>query len=126
VNFFCPHCDAAIAAPYAWCGISIACPACARVAPLQCKAGQRVAMSASGDGITFDDFVALLNQAGWREQAQPLIAQLLACTVERRGGGFVLKDKNGALLPCEAAHLQIQADPPGRKRLYRLAMALWR
>jgi hypothetical protein len=100
--------------------MSIGCPSCAQMSPLQHKEGQRVTMSTSGYGITYSDFVGLLNQEGWREQAHPLIAQHLACSIEQRGKGFVLKAKSGALIPYEAAHLQMQAHSSSQYQLYQL------
>ena len=126
MGFFCKSCDTAIKAPYEWWGMSVACPSCASVAPLQMREGQPVPMSSSGSGLTFRSFVGLLNTSGWREEAQPLIQQLLGCSIEKRGEAFVLKAPNGELIPYEVAHLQLQASSNSRGDLYELAMSLWR
>jgi hypothetical protein len=126
MSFFCKHCDAEIEAPYEWGGMSLACPCCARVSPLQYKNGQRIAMSASGYGMSFGDFVNLVAEKSGRERAHPLIERLLACSIEVHGGGFILRAKSGTFIPCEVAHLRIQADPVAQEQLYQLAMTLWR
>lgn len=122
MSFFCKHCSAEINAPYEWGGISIGCPSCARVEPLQYRTGQRIANSASGYGLSFSDFASLLDS----EEAQPMICGMLSCSVEKRGSGFVIVSEGGALVPSEYAHLQIQANSSDQRRLYNLAMSLWR
>ena len=83
-------------------------------------------MSASGYGISFRDFVGLLNDKGWREETHPLIEQLLGCLIQQHGDSFILRAKNGTYIPYEVAHLQIQAHSASQGQLYQLAMSLWR
>jgi hypothetical protein len=126
MGFFCKECSADIEAPYEWTGAPVSCPSCALVVPLQHKSGHPVATSNSGDGISFEQYVGLMNTRGWRENAHPLIARLLNCSVEQHNGSFSLRAKNGALIPSLFAHLKIQADPDCRRQIYNLAMSMWR
>lgn len=106
--------------------MSISCPSCNYVAPLQYKTGQRIAMSKSGWGISFGDFVGLMTYNGWREQAHPLIKKLLNCSIQKHGEKFILRTESDTVIPYEVAHLQIQADLAKQSELYNLAMSLWR
>lgn len=130
MGFFCEHCDAEIDAPYEWGGMLIGCPGCSGLTTLRYKSGQSIALSSSGYSLPFRDFVGLMTQEGWREQAHPLVERLLECSIERGqnsfGSTFVLRARSGALIPYEVAHLRIQADADAQRRLYNLAMNLWR
>lgn len=83
-------------------------------------------MSRSGWGISFGDFVDLMNYDGWREQAHPLIKEILNCSIQKNGEKFILRTKSDTVIPYEVAHLQIQADLAKQGGLYNLAMSLWR
>jgi hypothetical protein len=126
MSFLCDACDAEISAPYEWGGVSLPCPQCAQPVVLEHRTGRPIAPSASGYGISFADFRRLITVQGWREQAQPVIAALLSCSVREQDGGFALVEQGGALIPYEVAHLIIQANPAHRRRLYGVAMDLWR
>jgi hypothetical protein len=126
MGFFCEKCSADIEAPYEWAGVPVSCPSCTLIVPLQHKMGQPVAPSSSGYEISFDQFIGLLNTRGWREHAHPMIARLLACSIEQHVDTFRLRARSGALIPIVVAHLKIQADSDHRQQIYDLAMSLWR
>jgi len=126
MGFFCQECGTDIEAPYEWAGVPVSCPSCSLVVPLQHKNGQPVAASISGRGISFEQFVSLMNTRGWRENAHPLIARLLGCSIEQHDNSFRLRAKNGALIPLVVAHFNIQADSDRRGQIYNLAMSMWR
>lgn len=124
--FYCENCDAKIGAPYEWGSISICCPACTKFTPLRRKSGQQVTMSGTGYGLTFGDFMSLLETRAWEQKTQSLIESLLSCTTERKGEYFILMASDGAIISYEHAHLKIQADPVTQRQIYGLAMSLWR
>jgi hypothetical protein len=106
--------------------MSLPCPQCAQPTVLGHRTGRPIAPSASGYGISFADFRRLITVEEWREQAQPVVAALLSCSVREQAGGFALVKEGGALIPYEVAHLLIQANPAHQRRLYSVAMDLWR
>jgi len=122
MSFFCKHCGVEIDAPYEWGGMAVCCPSCSRLEPLQYRNGQRIAISASGYGVSFGDFVQLLNS----KEAHSLICAMLSCSVKEHGNAFVLVSERGSFISNEYAHLTIQAHSVNQRQLYNLAMSLWR
>ena len=60
------------------------------------------------------------------EAVDPLVKELLGCSIERTETGLRLVDEDGSLIPLEAAHLEIQSNDEMRGRIYNVAMNLWR
>jgi hypothetical protein len=76
--------------------------------------------------MTFSNFKQLLTYPAYFEAVDPLVKELLGCSIERMETAVRLVDEDGSLIPLEAAHLEIQSNDEMRGRIYNVAMDLWR
>lgn len=124
MHFSCTSCRTQLSASYEWAGMAVTCPGCGEQTRLEIREGRHI--STSGYAVSFDDFVRLLHAEAWRREAHPVVARVLGCSIEEHQGRFILRAPDGAVIPYEAAHFQIQGSPASQRELYQLAMRLWR
>jgi hypothetical protein len=76
--------------------------------------------------ITFNDFKQLLAGESSLETIEPVVKELLGCSIERTELGVKLIAADGSFIPLEVAHLQLQFNPQAQALIYNAAMNLWR
>ncbi len=124
MRFLCNHCDAKLSAKHYWEGLSIVCPSCGQITELKYRVGQSIPNTEYS--ISFSDFKQLLTDEAYAKAVDPLVKQLLKCSIERTEPGVKLIDEDGSFIPLEAAHLEIQLDQHAQRLIYGTAMSQWR
>jgi hypothetical protein len=124
MRFLCDHCDGRIETDHYWTGLTLACPHCGESTELRYRNGQSIPWT--GIDITFTNFKQFMTNSIYAEAVDPLVSELLGCTVERTEAGARLTAADGSLIPWEAAHIAIQSDRVKQGRIYNTAMNMWR
>lgn len=119
----CQKCHISIDSPFHKIGTIIECPACGQETLLKPDVDERY--SATGEYLTYDDFIQLLTYPPYKRVVAPLIAEWFDCQVLVDHGRLRLRKKDGTDLVPQFIHDAIQEDPRKRQKIYRYAMSLW-
>jgi hypothetical protein len=124
MRFLCNNCEAKISTKHFWEEFSIICPNCGKSTELKYRVGQSIPWFECD--ITFSDFKQLLTNRAYSKTVDPVIKELLGCSIERTEMGVKLIGEDGSLIPLEVAHVEIQLDSAAQILIYNTAMGLWR
>jgi len=85
-----------------------------------------MADSGTGYEMTFAEFVQLFTYPAYREKARPCIREWLGYEAKVDGERLQFELPGGGAISAERVYERVQRDAPLQRKVYNLAMSLWR